>query len=49
MIFEAFKVTDNPEDQRVILEGGDQEIADMPDEGEGIERGSAKARLGGLY
>jgi penicillin-binding protein 1A len=47
MIFEAFKVTDNPEQQRVILEGGPEEIADMPDEGDSDVL--TRPRLGGLY
>jgi penicillin-binding protein 1A len=49
MIFEAFKVTDNPEDQRVVLDSVSIDMSEIPDEGDNIERGSAKARLGGLY
>jgi len=50
MVFEAFKVTDNPENQRVILEGSDDAVTVDPDEGDVVAaEGQPKARIGGLY
>ena len=54
MIFEAFKTSDYPENQRVVLEGGEAEVpGGMPDEGggeaAGVAGGGSRARPGGLY